>query len=273
MPISSKGFPVLLTFDLDAETMWTSRDPANANRPIIMSQGAYGWKVGLGRVLDLLARYEILATFFVPGLVIEQRPHAVERILKGGHEIAHHSWSHKWIVNMTEEEEREEMAKAYDIITRTTGSQPRGYRSPAAEFSPQTLNLMKEYKFGYSSNYFDDDSPYLHVIAGELSDIVEFPFHWVLDDAPFFNYSITLPGRTMQAPSAVLEAWKAEFDMLYKEDREFVLAMHPQIIGRPSRLVALEGLIQHIRAHNDIWFARCDHVADDLRPRLKQGRT
>jgi peptidoglycan/xylan/chitin deacetylase (PgdA/CDA1 family) len=270
MPITSKGFPVLFTFDLDAETMWTSRDPVNAERPIIMSQGAYGWKVGLGRVLDLLARYDISATFFVPGLVIEQRPQVVDQILVGGHEIAHHSWSHKWIVNMVEEEEREEMAKAFDIIKKSTGRPPRGYRSPAAEFSPRTLSLMKEYEFGFSSNYFDDDSPYLHCIDGEVSDIVEFPFHWVLDDAPFFNYSITLPGRTMQAPSAVLEAWKAEFDMLYKEDREFVLALHPQIIGRPSRLIALEGLIKHIRGHNSIWFGRCDQVADDLRPRLKQ---
>ena len=269
MPLSPKGFPVLLTFDLDAETMWTSRDPANAERPIILSQGAYGWKVGLGRVLDLLARYRIAATFFVPGLVIEQRPQAVESILEGGHEVAHHSWSHKWIVNMTEEEEREEMHRAYEIIEKSTGRPPRGYRSPAAEFSPQTLSLIREYGFGFSSNYFDDDSPYLHTIDGEESDIVEFPFHWVLDDAPFFNYSITLPGRTMQAPSAVLEAWKAEFDMLYAEDRAFTLAMHPQIIGRPSRLVALEGLIQHIEAHDKVWFGRCDHVADELRPLLR----
>ena len=270
MHISSKGFPVLFTFDLDAETMWTSRDPLNAERPIIMSQGAYGWKVGLGRVLDLLARYDIPATFFVPGLVIEQRPQVVDQILGGGHEIAHHSWSHKWIVNMTEDEERDEMVKAFDIIERTTGSPPRGYRSPAAEFSPQTLAMLREFGFGFSSNYFDDDSPYLHRIDGALSDIVEFPFHWVLDDAPFFNYSITLPGRTMQSPSAVLEAWRAEFDMLYEEGREFVLALHPQIIGRPSRLVALEGLIRHIAGHSNIWFGRCDQVADDLRPRLKQ---
>ena len=194
MPLSPKGFPVLLTFDLDAETMWTSRDPANAERPIILSQGAYGWKVGLGRVLDLLARHRIAATFFVPGLVIEQRPQAVESILEGGHEVAHHSWSHKWIVNMTEEEEREEMHRAFEIIEKTTGKAPRGYRSPAAEFSPQTLSLIREYGFGFSSNYFDDDSPYLHTIDGEESDIVEFPFHWVLDDAPFFNYSITPSG-------------------------------------------------------------------------------
>ena len=270
MAITSKGFPVLFTFDLDVETMWTSRDPKNAERPIIMSQGAYGWKVGLGRVLNLLNSYSVHATFFVPGLVIEQRPQVVDMILEKGHEIAHHSWSHKWIVNMSPEEEREEMSRGFEIIERTTGRPPVGYRSPAAEFSPITLELLQEYGFGYSSNYFDDDSPYLHVINGKLTDIVEYPFHWVLDDAPFFQYSITLPGRTMQAPSAVLEAWKMEFDMLYEEDREFVLAMHPQIIGRPSRIKALEGLIQHIQKHDDIWFGRCDEIANDLRPRLKK---
>ena len=73
MPLTSKGFPLFLTFDLDAETMWTGRDPAYASRPILMSQGAYGWKVGTGRVLDLLDRYGIKATFFVPGLIIDQR--------------------------------------------------------------------------------------------------------------------------------------------------------------------------------------------------------
>ena len=80
--------------------------------------------------------------------------------------------------------------------------------------------------------------------TARLTDIVEFPFAWVLDDAPFFQYSITLPGRTMQAPSAVFEAWRREFDVLYREDRYFCLAMHPQIIGRPSRITLLEELIQ-----------------------------
>jgi peptidoglycan-N-acetylglucosamine deacetylase len=98
---------------------------------------------------------------------------------------------------------------------------------------------------------------------------VEFPFAWVLDDAPFFQYSITLPGRTMQAPSAVAEAWKLEFDMLYREERQFCLAMHPQLTGRPSRLAALEDLIRHILAHPKVWFARCDDVAAAVRPILK----
>ena len=269
MPLSPKGFPVLLSFDIDAETMWTARDPKNAERPIVMSQGAYGWKVGMPRILDLLARYGLRVTFFVPGLVMEQRPAMVEAILKAGHEIAHHSWSHAWIVNLTLEQEREEMDKGIEIITRMTGRKPVGYRSPAAEFSPHTLRMLGEYGFGYSSNYFDDDSPYLHRIDGKLTDLVEFPFAWVLDDAPFFQYSITLPGRTMQAPSAVFEAWRREFDVLYREDRYFCLAMHPQIIGRPSRITLLEELIQYILGHPRVWLARCDEVADAVRPALR----
>ena len=132
--------------------------------------------------------------------------------------------------------------------------------------------MLIEKGFSYSSNFFDDDSPYLHQMDGKTTDLVEFPFAWVLDDAPFFQYSITLPGRTLQPPSAALESWRAEFDTLYAEDRAFTLAMHPQIIGRGSRLVALEGLIQYIKGHPGTWFARCDEVATAVRPQL-QGLT
>ena len=201
MSLTSKGFPLFLTFDLDAETMWTARDPEYAKRPILMSQGAYGWKVGTGRVLDLLDRYGIKATFFVPGLIIDQREWLMEEILKRGHELAHHSYSHTWILNLSPEEEREEMEKAYQSIKRVSGRAPRGWRSPAAEISPITMPMLVEYGFDYSSNFFDDDSPYLHTVEGQQTKIVELPFRWVLDDAPFFQYSIVLPGRTMQAPA------------------------------------------------------------------------
>jgi peptidoglycan/xylan/chitin deacetylase (PgdA/CDA1 family) len=269
MPLTSRGFPLLLTFDLDAETMWTARDPGYAQRPVLMSQGAYGWKAGVPRILELLRRYDIHSTFFIPGIVVEQRPLTIETILKGGHEIAHHSHTHRWIVNLTAEEEQEEMARGFEAIRRATGQAPRGYRSPAGEFSPITLGLLQQYQFGYSSNFFDDDSPYLLEIDGKRSDIVELPFRWVLDDAPFFQYSIVLPGRTMHPPSSVLESWKTEFDILQAEDRMMMVAMHPQLIGQPSRLTVLEGLIRHALSFKNIWIGRCDEISDDLRPRLK----
>ena len=167
MPLTSRGFPLLLTFDLDGETMWTSRDPTAAKRPILLSQGAYGWKTGVPRILELLRRYDIRSTFFVPGLIVEQRPQVIERILAGGHEIAHHSYSHAWIVNLTHEQEREEMEKGFEAIRRATGKAPSGYRAPASEISDITLGLMQSYKFGYSSSFYDSDSPYLHEIDGE----------------------------------------------------------------------------------------------------------
>ncbi len=269
MHLTSRGFPLFLTFDLDFETMWTARDPAYAERPVMMSQGAYGWKVGTGRILKLLARYGIKATFFAPGLIVEQRPALMQQILEEGHEIAHHSYSHRWILTLSEEEEREEMEKGLEAIVRASGQRPRGWRSPAAEVSPITMPLLVKEGFAYSSNFFDDDSPYIHRVEGKPSRIVELPFRWVLDDAPFFQYSIALPGRTMQAPSALLEAWKLEFDTLYEEERMMMLAMHPQIIGQPSRLKVLEGLIEHALAHSDVWIGRCDEIVEDMRPGLE----
>lgn len=254
-------FPVLLTFDLDAELLWTSRDPKNWNRPIALSQGAYAYREGLPRVLDLLAKHGITCTFFVPGMIIERNRDAVQDIVAAGHEVAHHSYSHRWLEGMSEPEERDELQRTIDLIADLTGQRPAGYRAPAAEFTANTMRLLLEYGFRYSSNFFDRDAPYRHVVDGRKTELVEFPFAWVLDDAPFFLYSIQLTGRSMMAPSLVLEHWTAEFDGLYAERKSFVLAMHPEVIGRPSRIPILGRLIEHIRGHDDVWFGRCDDVA------------
>jgi peptidoglycan/xylan/chitin deacetylase (PgdA/CDA1 family) len=271
MHMTSRGFPLFLTFDLDAETMWTARDPSFAQRPVLMSQGAYGWKTGIWRIIELLRRYGIRTTFFIPGLVVEQRPQVVEALLADGHEIAHHSYTHAWITRLSPEQEREEMERGFQAIKKAAGYAPRGYRSPVGELSPVSLDLMLEYGFGYSSNFADSDSPYLLEAHGKRTDIVELCWRWLMDDAVFFQYQAgVLPGRTLQPPSAVLEAWKAEFDVLYGEDNRFMMiAMHPQLIGQPSRLKMLEELIKHALSHSDVCIARCDEVTDEMRTRLR----
>ena len=266
---SATGFPVLLTFDLDAELLWTARDPKNWQRPIALSQGAYGYKEGVPRILNLLAKHGLRCTFFVPGMIIERNRGVVQEILAAGHEIAHHSYSHRWVETLTPEEERDEFQKGIDLIADVSGRKPRGWRSPAAELSPRTMDLLLEHGFRYSSNFFDRDEPYRHVVNGKRTDLIELPFAWVLDDAPFFLYSIQLTGRIMMPPSLVFEHWASEFDGLHSETGKcFVLAMHPQIIGRPSRIALLERLIVHIRQHQDVWFGRCDEAADALAERL-----
>jgi peptidoglycan-N-acetylglucosamine deacetylase len=269
----SSGFPLFLTFDIDAETMWTARDPAFAERPVLMSQGAYGWKTGVWRIMDLLRRYDIRTTFFIPGLVVEQRPHVVEALLKDGHEIAHHSYTHAWVTKLTPAQEREEMERGFQAIKRIAGYAPRGYRSPVGELTPTTLKLIKEYGFTYTSNFADSDSPYLLTIDGKETDVVELCWRWVMDDAAYYLYHPgVLGGRSLGDPAAVMATWKSEFDVLHAEPGSMMMiAMHPQLSGQPSRLKALEGFVQYALSHNDVRIGRCDQITDEMRARLKSG--
>ncbi|WP_109474608.1 polysaccharide deacetylase family protein [Ornithinimicrobium cavernae] len=264
--------PVLLTFDMDAETLWTARDPESTNRPVWLSQGHYGPNVGLPRILSLLERYEVAATFFIPGLVVERYPAAVESILEAGIEIEHHSYSHAWSETLTAEQEAEEFQRGWDAIVSATGREPRGWRSPAGELTPHTVGLMEQFGFDFSSNLFGSDSAHFLADGDRTTEIVELPFAWALDDAPFFLYSNRLPGRSMSAPSAVLETWTLEYDGISQEDdTHFMLGMHPQVVGRPSRLWVLEQTIRHIQEAGTGEFLGCAGYAERVRPRLTDG--
>ena len=268
MSLTEQGFPLLLTFDLDCETMWTARDPDAHKRPILMSQGAYGWKVGVWRVMEVLRRYGLQSTFFVPGQVVEAHPEVIEALLKDGHEIAHHSHTHRWIVTLSPEEELEEMELAQQAIIRATGEAPRGWRSPAAEVTDYTMDLIRQYGFAYSSNFFDDDSPYLLKISDEQTEVVELPFRYINTDSPYFQFAKILPGRTITNPLQVLQTWSWELDTLHAEDRMMVLACHPEFTGQPSGSVLLAKFIEHALSKPNMWIDRCDRVASALRPAL-----
>lgn len=261
--------PVMLTFDMDAENLWTARDSEAHRKPVWLSQGTYGPNVGLPRILRLLSGYSIPATFFVPGQVIENHPAAVDSILEAGHVIEHHSYTHAWSDTLEADAEREEFQKGWDCIVRATGRSPQGWRSPAGELTENTIGLMEEYGFAFSSNMFDSDTAYYLHDGDRATDIVELPFAWVLDDAPFFLYSNRLPGRTMSPPSVVVESWISEFEGLCTEpNTHMLIAMHPQVIGRHSRLTALEQTIRHIVESGDGEFLDCATYAQRARTGL-----
>jgi len=263
--------PVLLTFDLDAETLWTARDPEGTNKPVWLSQGTYGPTVGLPRILNLLHRYAVPATFFVPGRVIETHPDAIESILEAGLSIEHHSHTHAWSDSLSRDQEEEEFQLAWDAIVRATGRKPRGWRSPAGELTAHSVAIMESFGFDFSSNLFDADSAHLLTDGNRVTRIVELPFAWVLDDAPFFMYSNRLPGRVMSAPSAVYESWIREYEGISSEaDTHFMLGMHPQVIGRHSRLWALEQTIKNILELGTGEFVSCSDYVDRVGPGLRE---
>ncbi|UCI31970.1 polysaccharide deacetylase family protein [Mesorhizobium sp. B4-1-4] len=251
---------VTLTFDFDAETLWLARDPANVDRPGTLSQGTYGAKVGVPKVLEVLADEGLPATFFVPGWVVDNRTRVVETIVKAGHEIANHGYLHKAVDPKDPEMELEELQKGIDAIKRVTGVSPVGYRAPSGETSPNMIRLLTERGFIYDSSMLDDIEPYRHFLEDGSPAIVELPWHWSMDDAQYLLTS-GKAHRPILTNDHILSIWKAEFDEAYLSGGYFDLVMHPQVIGRPSRIRMLRDFISYIRRHNSIWFAQSRDVA------------
>ena len=256
------SFPIMLTFDLDAESGALAVDAANAKRPGVLSVGQYGPKVGVHRILHLLADENIRATFFVPGWVIDKYTAAVEAVVRAGHELAHHGYTHQPPATFdSREQEEEALVRGIESIVRVSGKQPLGYRSPSWDFSPHTLSLLEQHGFKYSSNMMDDDAPYLHSIDGRRTRLVKLPIQWMNDDAPFFMFRPPNP-RPIHPASHPFEIWTEELEALYHESgKAFVLTMHPQLIGRPSRVAMLGRFIAFARALGDVQFMTCAAVA------------
>ena len=129
-----------------------------------------------------------------------------------------------------------------------------GYRSPAAEFSENTVRLLAENGFAYTSTMMDSDLPYKHRVDGKETSLVELPMQWHIDDAVYFLFAIRPPVRNRIAePTGVFNMWKMEFDGIYDECLWLNFCMHPRVIGHPHRMKLFEDLIVHIKYRPDVW--------------------
>ena len=263
----NKKCAVILSFDFDAESMWTS---LGFGTPTPLSRGEYGARVGVPRILALLEKYEIPATFFVPGDTIRRHREVVKDIHARGHEVGHHGDVHESPPNLSLDDEKRVLDAGIEAIESIIGERPNGYRSPAWDLSPNSVRLFQEYGFLYDSSMMADDfRPYLLADDGKETDVVEIPVSWELDDAPHYLFNFMPYVAGMSAPSKVYEIWSAEFEGAYECGGVFTLTMHPQISGRYHRLQMLEKLIRHISDHEDVWFATCSEVAADWRQRQR----
>jgi len=177
---------VLLSFDVDNETVLGLRyGDATVGS---LSQGQFGARVALPRVVDLLDREGIPASFFIPAVSLVLNPFQVDIIQAAGHhEFAIHGWIHELNSSLDAETERALLERAVDYMTDVTGVRPLGYRAPSWNFSPNTLDIIREMGFLYDSSLMADDRPYEINAHGEPTGLVELPVEWILDDAPVFN--------------------------------------------------------------------------------------
>lgn len=244
------------TFDFDAEEVWIGADPANAERPGILSQGAYGAKVAIPLILDLLDLVGIRASFFIPGRVAERHPRRVEEIVGRGHEIGHHGYTHTSPTMLSPEDEEGELIKGREIL-ESFGVEVRGYRSPSWDFSPTTLSLLERHGFAYSSNLMDDITPYRH----DGSSVVEVPIQWILDDAPHFWFDPESWTKKISTVEEVRSIWTREVEGITRLGGAAIVTCHPQVIGRPGRLEFFEDFARSIASREDVWIATTGEIA------------
>lgn len=251
---------VALSFDVDNATHSLARGLLGANE---LSVGEYGAIDGLPRILRVLDKYGVPASFFIPAVSDLLHPQMVRDILANGrHEVGVHGWIHEDLPAINNEaEERRLLNDAIASLTKSMGKRPVGYRAPSWAFSPYTMQQVREAGFLYDSSLMASDDAYEILLAGKPSGVIELPIAWILDDYPH----LAVPGGAMPSPELVLQIFQSEFDSAYEEGGLYVLTMHPHITGHRSRAAALDQLIAHMRSRPGVWFATHEQVARYLR--------
>ncbi|HSD03104.1 MAG TPA: polysaccharide deacetylase [Gaiellales bacterium] len=250
-----------LTFDVDAESAILAVDPVYARRLSTMSHQRYGPRVGVPRILRMLERTGVRATFFVPGLTADLHPEMVEAVLAAGHELGHHGYSHVPYHRMSDDEQRRDIERAFASLERASGGvRPDGFRAPWWELTNSTPGILSEFGFAWDSSLMDDDRPYLLDTGTSL--LAELPVHWMLDDWEQYAY---LPepniGAVIESPAKVLDLWGSELEAITGEGGLMVHTSHPFLSGRPSRVATLERIIERARVLGGIWIASAGEIA------------
>ena len=260
---------VALSFDSDHETNELRDGGRSIGR---LSWGQYGSRVGVPRILALLAKHGVPATFYVPAVAALTYPDEQRHIVGQGHEIGIHGWIHELNSVLPYEAERELMMRSADTLEKITGQRPVGLRTPSWDFSPNTLAIEKEMGLVYDSSLMADEDCYELLLDGEPSGIVELPVEWVRDDAVYFMMHRFQSLRPYTAPGDVLDIFRRELDAAHADGGLFQLTMHPHVIGYRSRIWIVEELIRHARTKGDVWFAThadvVQHVMARASPRV-----
>jgi peptidoglycan-N-acetylglucosamine deacetylase len=251
---------VCIGFDFDAVSGFISR---GLTTPTPMSRGEFG-PVAIPRILDLLRRFSVPATFFIPGHTLESYPHECSRIAESGHEIGHHGWTHMPPSDMSREQEEEGLVRGNEQIRKLTGTNARGYRSPSWDLSPHSVELLLKHQFVYESSMMGNDYlPYRvrqgdvvtlekPMVFGQTTPLIEMPISWSLDDYPHFEFlrtKATILQGLMNANS-VLDNWINDYVYMQKYIEWGVLTytFHPFVIGRGHRMLVLEKLLETLQA-------------------------
>jgi peptidoglycan-N-acetylglucosamine deacetylase len=256
-----------LSFDVDNATATLST--GNLDYEVI-SRGEYGAVDGMPRLLRMLDRQKVPASFFIPAMSAVLHPQMLKDIQGSslGHEIAVHGWIHERLPLLNDEQEEQRLLnQSIQTLTDMTGKRPVGYRAPSWKFSGWTMGQVKAAGFLYDSSLMASDDAYELLLDGQPTGVVELPIERILDDFPYFGGNADGSNPSL---SDVYEVFQSEFDVAYEEGGLYLLTMHPHLIGHRSRAAMLERLVAYMKGKPGVWFATHEQIAQHVKGLLSK---
>jgi peptidoglycan/xylan/chitin deacetylase (PgdA/CDA1 family) len=251
-----------LSFDVDNATATLSTGNLDYE---ILSRGEYGAVDGLPRLLRILDRQRVPASFFIPAASAVLHPKVITDIQgsKLRHEIGVHGWIHERLPLLNDEKEEQRLLNlSIETLTKMTGKRPIGYRAPSWKFSKWTMGQVKAAGFLYDSSLMASDDAYELLLEGKPTGVVELPIERILDDSPYYGGNAD---GSNPSDADVYEVFKSEFDVAYEEGGLYLLTMHPHMMGHRSRAAMLERLIQYMKTKPGVWFATHEQIATHVK--------
>ena len=251
---------VCMTLDFDTVSLWQAMGQTT---PTPISRGEFG-VVAAERLLDLFAELAVPTTWFIPGITIDTYPEICARVAQAGHEVGHHGYDHVPPGQLDRDAELDQLVRGNEAIQRVSGQTARGYRSPAWDLSPHTVDLLLAQGFVYDSSMMGHDvlpyrarrgdvvTPGKPIEFGEPTALWELPISWSTDDFPHFEY---FRGGGLNNAGHVLDNWLGDFAYMRETVDWGVLTytLHPFVIGRGHRMKMLRNLLERLKSDGAVF--------------------
>lgn len=147
-----------------------------------LSAGYFAGTVGVQRILKLLAKYDIKATWFIPGHSLETFPEDMAAVRDAGHEIGLHGYSHENPSRLSVDQQRDILDKTYRMLTEFNGKPPRGSVAPWWETSKEGAQLLLDYGIEYDHSMSHHDCQPYYLRTGDAWSKIDYskkPSDWM----------------------------------------------------------------------------------------------
>jgi peptidoglycan/xylan/chitin deacetylase (PgdA/CDA1 family) len=253
LPLWPAGHRAALCLTFDVDGLYGEANYQPPTNTYALSQAEYD-ATGTLRLLELTADFGVETTFCWVGRVAEEEPALVRRASSEGHEIALHTWDHRYLNQMTDAEQRADFRRTYDAIEQIAGVAPSGHKTGGWRYNAATHAIAQELGLTWIMDIPNGDLPTIVTPDPRKSPLVNLPPAAHYDDYNFFV-------DKMLTPQAAFEFWREDLDVLRSEGKLMCLTLHPFVSGRPGPSRAVARLIDYAIDAGDVWIARADHLA------------